>query len=285
MYLSHICSVLKKIDELANEKKKRNEKKRRVLDASFDFLHKMDILKVPEEEIMCSDYIAFYTGQGFQQYKGNDNICICQQLPEHPMMKDVKVLSEKTLTTFGFSGNFEAVIGPSNVIYVALLYMGSIPAYYVGQTSQGIKGRWKAHCSETNGIIHFLTGGKESVSKVPPPFHLAIAGAVLKQVATRSADRVAVVAVFAIDFSPEGTILCCNPDHNEHTEEPEAIKHFEQHYISAFKELFPDSDTEPKMMCLNAKKSTECHDCSAKNLRGCSVEVALSLLLHDLQLS
>lgn len=271
----------------ATEKLKKSKKK--VVEDVYSLCKKNFVMELGAK---CEDYIVVCTGEGFRPLnKERRNTSICEQLKEHPMMRDVSGLSKMALTSFGCSGNFETVITKANAIYVALLYLNDTPAYYVGKADNGIKKRWhttgSSHGKSVNEIIRHFESAPGAFEEVVhhQQCHLAIAGAVLKQVATRSADGVAVVAVFAVDFSPTGTIRCCNPDHNECKKAPDAIDHFEQHYMNAFKELFPDSDTEPKMMCLNAIKSTKCHDCSAGNLRGCSVEVALSLLLHDLRLS
>ena len=261
-------------------KKKSEQLKRQVLKDAFHFLQKEDFSMELGAE--CKDYIVVHTGPG-KSFKSLNGKCeVLGKLEQHPMFTDIMGLSKIALKTFGCGDDFKT---KGNAIYVALLYMDDTPAYYVGKASNGIKDRWcGSHCNDINQIIRcfeIAPGGFEQVVHHEPS-HLALAGAVLKQVATR---RVAGVALFAIDFCSKGKILCCNPGHNECTKEPKSIDHFEQHYISAFKKLFPDSDTEPKMMCLNAMESTLCHDCSAGNLRGCSVEVALSLLLHDLQLS
>ena len=249
---------------------------------------------VIEMGAVCEDYIVMYTGKEFNTLKEKSSKSH-HHLEQHPMMKDIKALSEMVLGVTGDSSDFESVISKKNVIYVALLYLNDTPAYYVGQAKM-MKNRWctggGSHCNAINCIMR-------SFETAPGAFEpvighqlcdLAIAGAVLKQVATRSSPG---VALFVIDVCPEGKLKCCNPDHQMQLDKkgqqveckkPKSIDHYEQHYINAFAELFPDSDTKPKMKCLNAKESCKCHYCSDGVIRGCSTEVALSLFLHDLQL-
>ena len=206
-------------------------------------------------------------------------------VPSHPMMKAVMALSKATLETFHCNG-LDAVITGKNVIYVALVYINDTPAYYVGKAKNGIKARWcLQRCKEVNDIIRCVksSDGHFELLVGHQQCDVAIAGAVLKQVTTRRTDREATegtdgVALFAIDFCPNGKTQCCK------SHKRLAIDHHEQHYMNAFAELFPDSDTEPKMKCLNAKQSCLCHYCSDGAVRGCSTEVALSLFLHDLLL-
>ncbi len=254
-----------------------DKNKEKVIRESFYFLRTTNFFMQLGRQ--CEEYIAVYTGKDFMLLKGSGNFS--QQLADHPMMKDVIALSKTTLKTFGYS-SLEAVITGKNVIYVALLYMNDTPAYYVGKASNGIKDRWcqsqTAHCRAVNSIIRCF---ESSPGFFEPVIHhqlcdLAIAGAVLQQVATRSANG---VALFAIDFCSEGKTQCC-PSHKR-----DVLDHHEQHYITAFKDLFPNSDTEPKMKCLNATDSCKCHDCSDGDVYGCSTEVALSVFLHDLQLA
>ena len=267
---------------------KKKERSIRVIRESFHFLNTDDFsMKLGSK---CEHHIAVYTGEGFMQLNKDGRICqpTHDPVPCHPMMKAVTALSKATLETFCCS-NLEAVINGKNVIYVALLYMNDTPAYYVGKASQGIKHRWHdqtgSHCKEVNDIIccfEYSAGHLELVGH-HQQCHLAIAGAVLKQVATRRTDRVATedtdgVALFAIDFCPKGETQCCT------SHKRDVLDHHEQHYMNAFKYLFPDSDTEPKMKCLNVNESCLCHGCSDGGVHGCSTEVALSLFLHDLQL-
>ena len=258
------------------------EDKRRVISESFDFLHTDFAMELGKK---CEDYIAVYTGKNFVRLSGDGKFC--PQLEGHPMMKAVEALSRMTLKTFGCSG-LKTVITKKNVIYVALFYMNNTPAYYVGKASGGIEERWcttsTSHCKFINIIMRCF---EHSPGHFEPVVHhqlcdLAIAGAVLKRMAEISPDG---VALFAVDFCPGGVVKCCNPDHQNCTKKPKSIDHYEQHYMNAFKELFPDSDTEPTMKCLNAMESTLCHRCSYGNVNGCSMEIAISLFLHDQQLA
>ena len=281
-------TVASQTDRLALSKL--DEKTERVIRESFHFLHTDFSMKLGIE---CENYIAVYTGKDvFMCLNKRDEIH--GQFPKHPMMKDVVALSEMTLKAFNCS-NLKEVITGKNVIYVALLYMNDTPAYYVGKASKGIIDRWHnqpgSHCRKINNIIHCFEsslGHFESVIH-HQLCHLAIAGAVLKQVTTRSST--AGVTLFAIDFCPTGDIMCCNPNPHKYSRrrcdggsERPALDHYEQHYMNAFAELFPDSDTEPKMKCLNDIDSCSCHNCSDGSIRGCSSEVALSAFLHYLPL-
>lgn len=279
----------------------------RIIRESFHFLHTDDFsMKLGTE---CEHHIAVYTGESFMQLKTDAKgppQPTHDPVPSHPMMKAVMALSKATLETF-LCSSLEKVITGKNVIYVALLYMNDTPAYYVGKAKNGIKDRWcRQRCKDVNNIIHCFesSAGRFELLVHHQRCELAIAGAVLKQVATRRTDGVATsptdgVALFAIDYicpneeikKGQSVIKCCNPkDHsyngkcNRQSERP-ALDHYEQHYINAFAELFPDGDTEPKMMRLNAMDSCTCHDCSDGDVHGCSTEVALSVFLHDLQLA
>lgn len=226
----------------------------------------------------CEEYVTVYSGEGFMPLEGERNISSLGKLEQHPMFDDILTLSDITLETFGCSG--ETVISKTNAIYIALLYVKETPAYYVGKAAGGIKDRWwtahTSHCKVMNYIIGCF--------KCPPASEgvdhktksdLAFAGAIMKQVATRSADG---VVLFAIDFCPKGTTKCCIPDHDQCSMMAQSINHHEQHYMNAFKHLYPDSDKEAKskMLCLNAIDSTSHHE----HPDDCSSEVALSLLLH-----
>lgn len=277
-------------------KKKSEELKRQILKDAFHFLQKEDFSMELGAE--CKDYIVVHTGPGksFRSLNGKQflfsSVEVLGKLEQHPMFTDIMGLSNIALKTFGCGDDFEK---KRNAIYVALLYMDDTPAYYVGKASKGIKNRWcdqeNSHCKEINQIIRcfeIAPGAFEAVVHHQPS-HLALAGAVLKQVATR---RIAGVALFAIDFCPEGKILCCKTDCHDYNgkkcknkSKRPAIDHFEQHYMNAFEELYPDSDTDLGLKCLNAVASCKGHYCSDGNLHGCSSEVALSLFLHNLQLS
>ena len=237
----------------------------------------------------CEDYIVMYTGKEFKTLKKGNSRERHHHLEKHPMMKGIKALSDMVLGVSCDSGDFESVISKKNAIYVALLYLNGTPAYYVGQTTKRIEDRWctdsGSHCKAIN---HIMRGFETAPGAFEPVIgrqlcDLAIAGAVLKQVATRSGPG---VALFVIDVCPKGNLKCCNPKHQqvECKKEPKSIHHYEQHYMNAFAELFLNSDTERKMQCLNATESCKCHDCSDGNVRGCNTEVALSVFLHDLQL-
>ena len=290
-------SVISPTEYLAGLKcSKQNELQRKqILKDAFHFLREEDFT-IMELEADCGNSIVVYSGRDehFMPLKGNKCVNL-GKLKKHPMFADITRLSNIALSTFGCRSNFETVTTKQNVIYVALLYMDNTPAYYVGKATGGITNRWcdnAGHCEDVNDIIRSFTCFPGCFELVVHhyPCHLAIAGAVLKQVVTGSADG---VALFAIDFCPKGKIMCCNREKHKYnkkkcdeTSERPAIDHYEQHYIRAFEELFPDSDTEPKMKCLNAILTTcSCHHCSDGNLHGCSTEVALSLLLHDLQLA
>ena len=284
-----------------------DEEKEKVIRESFHFLHTDDFsMKLGSK---CEDHIAVYTGEDFMLLNKDGRIRhqpTHDPIPSHPMMKAVMALSKATLKTFSCSG-LKAVITGKNVIYVALLYMNDTPAYYVGKAKNGIKARWcEQRCKEVNNIIYCF---ESTAGHFEPVVHhqqcdLAIAGAVLKQVATRRTDGMATegtdgVALFAIDYiCPKETIkkgeceiMCCSPTDHSYNGKPckgqsqrPALDHYEQHYMNAFAELFPDSDTEPKMKCLNASDPCLCHYCSDGDVRRCGTEVALSLFLHDLQL-
>ena len=277
----------------SNEKLKRhdNAKKLELVKEAFYSLCKSTV--VIEMGAVCEDYIVMYTGKEFNTLKGKSSKSH-HHLEEHPMMKASKVLSDMVLGVTGDSSDFKSVLSKKNVIYVALLYLNDTPAYYVGQAEM-MKNRWcNSHCKAINCIMRSF---ETAPGAFEPVFEhqlcdLAIAGAVLKQVAGWSSPG---VALFVIDVCPEGKLKCCNPDHQmqldkkgqqvECQKKPRLIlDHHEQHYMNAFKGLFPDSDTEPKMKCLNAKQSCKCHYCSDGDVHGCSTEVALSVFLHDLQL-
>ena len=277
-----------------------DKEKERIIRESFYFLHTDDFsMKLLN---MCEDHIAVYTDEGFVLLNKDGRICR-NPVPSHPMMKCVVALSKMTLKAFNCSSLEE--VTEKCVIYVALLYMNDTPAYYVGKAKGGIKDRWckqaGSHCKKVNDIIHCFeySAGRFELLVGHQQCDLAIAGAVLKQVATEGTDGVATegtdeeategtdeeategtdgVALFAIDFCPDGQTKCCT------SHKRDVLDHHEQHYMNAFKDLFPDSDTEPKMKCLNVKESCLCHYCSDGVIRGCSTEVALSLFLHDLQL-
>ena len=275
----------------SNEKLKRsdNAKKLELAKEAFYSLCKNTV--VIEMKAVCEDYIVMYTGKEFNTLSGKRSKSY-HHLEKHPMMKASKILSEMVLGVTCDSSDFKSVLSKKNVIYVALLYLNDTPAYYVGQAKM-MKDRWcNSHCKAITCIMRSFETAPGAFEPVidHQSCDLAIAGAVLKQVATRSGPG---VALFVIDVCPEGKLKCCNPDHQlnkkgqqvECQKKPRSIiDHHEQHYMNAFAELFPDSDTEPKMKCLNAKESCLCHDCSDGVIRGCSTEVALSLFLHDLQL-
>ena len=299
-------TVISPSDNLAGLVFSRNEKskelKRQILKDAFHFLQKGDFSMELGAE--CKDYIVVHTGPGKSFRSLNGKREVLGKLEQHPMFTDIMGLSNIALKTFGCGDDFKT---KGNAIYVALLYMDDTPAYYVGKASKGIKDRWcdhaNSHCKEINQIIRcfeIAPGAFEAVVHHQPS-DLALAGAVLKQVATRriagavlkqvATRRIAGVALFAIDFCPEGKILCCKTDRHDYNgkkcknkSKRPAIDHFEQHYMNAFKELYPDSDTDLRLKCLNAAESCKCHYCSVGNLHGCSSEVALSLLLHNLQL-
>ena len=272
---------------------KPDKKTERVIRDSFHFLHTENFSMMLGNK--CEDFISVYTDKDVFMCLNDGTDEIPGQCPNHrhPMMKDVVALSKMTIEAFNCSSLKEVITG-KNVIYIALLYMNDTPAYYVGKARNGIKDRWciqaGSHCEKINNIIHCFEsspGHFEPVIK-HQLCDLAIAGAVLKQVATRSTT--AGVTLFAIDFCPTGDIKCCNPNRHRYrgrycdtgSKRP-AIDHYEQHYMNAFAELFPDSDKKPKMMCLNDVDSCSCHDCSDGNVRGCSTKVALSAFLHYLE--
>ena len=265
-------TVASQTDRLALSKL--DKKRERVIRDSFHFLHTENFSMMLG--IKCEDYISVYTGKDVFMCLNDGTDENPGQFLKHPMMKDVVALSKRTLKAFNRSSLKEVITG-KNVIYVALLYMNDTPAYYVGKASQGIEDRWckqgESHCNKINNVIHCFESSPGHFESVihHQQCDLAIAGAVLKQVATKSTVG---VALFAIDFCPiaKKGKECCT------------IDDYEQHYINAFEDLFPNSDTEPKMMCLNAKESCLRHDCSDGGVHGCSTEVALSVFLHYLQL-
>ena len=273
----------------SNEKLKRSAEKLELAKEAFSSLCKNTV--VMEMGAVCEDYIVMYTGKEFNTLTGKSSKSH-HHLEEHPMMKDIKALSDMVLGVTGDSSDFKSVISQKNVIYVAIQYLNDTPAYYIGQTTKSIKERWctdgGSHCKAINRIMRSFETAPGAFEPVIDHQHcdLAIAGAVLKQVATRSGPG---VALFVIDVCPEGKLKCCNPDHqlNKKGQQVECqkkptsiIDHYEQHYINAFAELFSDSDTEPKMKCLNAKDSCKCHYCSDGGVHGCSAEVALTLFLR-----
>lgn len=228
----------------------------------------------------CEDYILVYTGKDFTTLNGgrNDDDDL-QSLERHPMFEDSKQLSTITLKTFHCSGDFTAVTTKGNVIYVALLYLNETPAYYVGKASKGIKGRWcgaqaGSHCKEINNIMRCCENAPGAFNLVvhQAESDLAVAGAVMKQVATNGGG----VALFAMDFSPMGKIKCSNTEHRAAAKckSRQAIDHYEQHYLNVFGDRFK------KVWCLNAKESNNCHDCGSQG-HECSTEVALSLCLYN----
>ena len=259
--ISWTCTVRSLKDHLAIISQNKKEKKR-IIRESFYFLHTDFTMKLGSK---CEDYIAVYTGEDFRQLNKDGRV---RQLPHsiasHPMMKAVMALSKATLKTFCYT-NLEEVITGKNVIYVALLYMNDTPAYYVGQAKHGIKNRWckavGSHCKAVNNIIGFFESSAGRLTRVVnnnQQCHLAIAGAVLKQVATNGTVG---VVLFAIDFCQEGNVKCCNTSHKECMSERPARDHHEQHYINAFAKF-------PKIVCLNAKLNTcRCHDCSECSIR------------------
>ena len=262
---------------------KKQNKERELANAVFYSLCKEDV--VMELGANCEDYIIMYTGdEHFLDFKKKNKPH--HHLRRHPMMKDVMALSDMALRAFDCRGDFERVICKRNVIYIALFYLNETPAYYVGKAVNGITERWcKQHFSAIDHIIHYFKtaqGDSEPVMK-QQPCEIAIACAILRQWAT---GHDAGMALFAIDACP--TMPSCMSDDQAKVKAREngnSLDHYEQHYMNAFAKLFADSDTEPKMKRLNVKESILCHNCSDENIHGCSMEVALSLFLHDLQLS
>ena len=244
--------------------KTKARKQRRVVK---EFLENFPTVLVAES----AAYIAVHSGDGYRPLKGKKQYSL-GKLEEHPMFNDIAKLSK---IASGCSKKKE------NAIYVALLYMNETPAYYVGKASGGIEDRWhdssSSHCKDINKIIHILETQPNGIEAVVQnqPCDLAVAVAV-KQMAKKKAYG---VALFAVDFCPDGTMNCCFKHGCRRT--PKAIDHYEQHYMNALETFYPDSDTEggTKMLCLNVKKSSKHHE----NPHDCSSEVALSLLLHSLQ--
>ena len=264
----------------------KQKEKKELAKGAFYSLCKEDV--VMELGAKCQDYIVMYTGtNNFLNF--NNKHQSHDHLRKHPLMMDVMVLSDMALRVFDGSSDLEKVISEENVIYVALFYLNDTPAYYVGKASGGIRKRWRTHFNAVNRIIHnFETapGDFEPVVE-KQACDMAIASAILRQVATR---HEAGMALFAIEFCPKGNVECsdrkanlCQGKKYNQGSKRSAIDHHEQHYINAFSELFPDSDTEPRMKCLNAMSSCISHHCSDGNVHGCSIEVALRLFLHELQ--
>ena len=273
-----------KVSTLSVSPSEEQKEKKELAKGAFYSLCKEDV--VMELGAKCQDYIVMYTGtNNFLTF--NKKRKIHDHLRKHPLMKDVMVLSDMALRVFDGSSDLEKVISKDNVIYVALLYLNDIPAYYVGKASGGIKERWCTHFNAINRIIHNFENapGDFKLALKEQACEMAIASAILRQVATR---HEAGMALFAIEFCPKGNVKCCNRKAHSYqgkkchqkSERP-AVDHYEQHYINAFAELFLDSDTEPRMKCLNATSSCTCHHCNDGNVHGCSIEVALSLFLHD----
>ena len=248
-------SVMSPTDNLPETAANQSEtRKREIMNDAFRYLRTENYSM--ELGADCKEYIAVYSGKGYKTF-GKRTVRL-DKLKNHPLFEDVKKLSDSALATIGCS---ETVTTRKNVIYAAILNLNEIPVYYIGKASGGIKNRWgNGHCTVVNNIIRCLERVPDAFETVihHPPSDLAVAGAVMKQVATRGADG---VAVFAIDFCPAAVI----DDH-------------EQHYITAFADLFPE--TEGKLKCLNVQQPKK-HYCGTESLKQCSTEVAVSLLLHD----
>lgn len=254
---------------------KATKRKKKIVKDAFNFLLTVDFSMALGAE--CKDYIVAYSGEGFMPFSGSRNGNILDKLKDHPMFEDVKELSNIALATFGCSGNFEAVTSKGNAIYVTLLYLHETPAYYIGKADGGIKARWcygNGHCAKVDAIIRFLESAPGAIEAVIHGSHqasdLAVAGAVMKQMATGSAGG---VAVFAIDF------YHLEPDQQKGKTNV-AGPIYEQHYINAFEDLFPG--IEEKMQCLNVQSPAKAHKCGDESPCQCGAEVALSLFLHHL---
>ena len=253
-------------------KGKKQEIQKRVVK---EFLVNFPMVHVAES----GTYIAVYSGNGYRPLIGEEQVSL-GKLKQHPMLNDVMGLSTIALQVFGCGE--KNVTTKRNAIYVALLFLNGTPAYYVGKASKGIKERWyvasSSHCKEANDITCYLEKQPDGIEAVVQnqPCDLAIAVAVKQMAETKACG----VALFAIDFCPDGKIKCCNPGHELCTADPQTIDHYEQHYMNAFKQFYPDSGTEggAKMLCLNVIASSLHHE----SPDDCTSEVALSLLLHNL---